>query len=148
MAKTVLVIGATGNVGTATVSALSSRGIVTRAGARDPSSDKAKALATQPHVESVRADLGDPDSLPPALAGVSAVFIVTPGAENRAELVAAGVATAKTAGVSHIVVVSVPSVLADGDLIFKQQFNAIEADLKSSGVPATVLRLPMFLENQ
>ena len=50
----ILVIGSTGNVGNATVNALSSKGIKTRAGVRDPSTDKALALKALSNVEVVR----------------------------------------------------------------------------------------------
>jgi uncharacterized protein YbjT (DUF2867 family) len=60
------------------------------------------------------------------MAGVAAIYIVTPGAETRAELVAAGVAAAKAASVPHIVVVSVLSVEAEKDILFKRQCAIIE----------------------
>ena len=82
------------------------------------------------------------------MAGVGAVYIVTPGAEDRSDLVAAGVAAAKAAGVPHIVVVSVPSIEADDDLLFKGQFKRIEQSVSSSGMNFTILRLPMFFDNQ
>ena len=86
------------------------------------------------------------------MTGVSAVYIVTPGAENRADLVAAGIAAAKAAKVPHVVVVSVPSVEAEGELLFKGQFKRIEEVVTSSGLPytllSTLLRLPMFVDNQ
>ena len=83
-----------------------------------------------------------------SMTGVSAVYIVTPGAENRAALVAAGIAAAKAAKVPHVVVVSVPSVEAEGELLFKGQFKRIEEVVTSSGLPYTLLRLPMFVDNQ
>lgn len=82
------------------------------------------------------------------MAGVSALYIVTPAAENRAALISHGIDSAKLARVPHIVVVSVPAVDADTDVLFKTQFQEIEKNLKASGVPGTVLRLPMFMENQ
>ena len=56
--KHVLILGSSGNVGFATVNALSSNGTTTRAGVRDPSSEKAKQLAALANVEVVAADLG------------------------------------------------------------------------------------------
>lgn len=148
MSTPVLVIGSTGNVGNSTVNFLSAKGVATRAGVRDPASDKAVALAKLTGVDVVKADLGMPGTLGPAMKGVATVYIVTPGAENRAALVAAGIDAAKAAGVTHIVVVSVPAVNAAGDLLFKRQFVEIEAKLAASGVKSTVLRLPMFMDNQ
>lgn len=145
---TVLVLGSTGHVGNATVHALATKGIATRAGARDPASEKAAALAVLKGVEVVKADLGEPSTLAPAMTGVNTVYIVTPGAETRADLVAVGIDAAKTAGVAHIVIVSVPAVAAAGELMFKAQFSAIEAKAVASGLKYTFLRLPMFMDNQ
>jgi uncharacterized protein YbjT (DUF2867 family) len=142
------VIGSTGNVGTATIHALAAKGIPTRAGVRDPTSEKAVALAALDGVVVVEADLSNPSTLAGAMTAVAGVYIVTPGNESRAELVAAGVAAAKAAGVPHIVAVSVPSIEAGGELVFKNQFLSIEASISTSGLPFTLLRLPMFFENQ
>ena len=64
------------------------------------------------------------------MTGVNTVYIVTPGAETRADLVAVGIDAAKTAGVAHIVIVSVPAVVAAGELMFKAQFRAIETKVR------------------
>jgi len=146
--KPVLILGSSGNVGFATVNALSSNGTTTRAGVRDPSSEKAKQLAALANVEVVAADLGNTSSLAAAMAGVDTVYIVVPGHPDRVALAAAGVDAAKAAGLTHIVVVSVPSVKSSGDLIFKKQFEAIETKVSSSGLKYTILRLPMFFDNQ
>lgn len=143
-----LIIGSSGNVGFATASAMANLSLPAKVGVRDIASDKAKTLAGLEHLTVVAADLSQPDTLAPALSGVSTVFIIAPPTENRAELVANGVDAAKLAAVQHIVVVSVPAVEADGDLVFKRQFSEIEAAVKASGIPFTILRLPMFMENQ
>jgi len=46
----VLVIGSTGNVGTATIRALSANGVATRAGVRDTTSVKATELDALDHI--------------------------------------------------------------------------------------------------
>jgi hypothetical protein len=53
--KPVLVIGSTGNIGNATVTALAAKGTPTRAGVRDPASEKAAKLASLEGVEVVSA---------------------------------------------------------------------------------------------
>ena len=68
----VLVLGSTGHVGNATINALVARGVATRAGTRDPSSEKAVALAALAGVEVVKADMGkdaagSPGMIKPAL---------------------------------------------------------------------------------
>lgn len=93
----------------------------------------------------VHADLGQPHTLAAALKGVGAVFIISPGAEDMAKLVADGVASVKAAGITTIVVVSVINVPTG---LFKAQFTELEGSVKTSGLDYTLLRLPMFFENQ
>lgn len=57
----ILVIGATGNVGFATVTALAKRGLQVRAATRNPASEKAKNLAALDNVTVVKADLSEYD---------------------------------------------------------------------------------------
>ncbi|MFG1610992.1 NmrA/HSCARG family protein [Actinoplanes sp. NPDC049265] len=71
----VLVTGATGRQGGATARALLAAGVPVRALVRDPSSDRARAIAGL-GAELVTGDLTDPGTLPPALAGARAVFSV------------------------------------------------------------------------
>ena len=73
----ILVTGATGNQGGATVRRLLAEGRPVRALVRDTSTSAAAALAAA-GVQLVRGDFDDPASLPPALDGVAAVFAVPP----------------------------------------------------------------------
>jgi uncharacterized protein YbjT (DUF2867 family) len=69
----IVVTGATGTVGRQVVLQLSERGAPVRAVTRDPGS-----AAMPAGVEVVRADLSDPASLEPHLAGADSVFLVWP----------------------------------------------------------------------
>ena len=79
MAKPVVfVIGASGNVGSATIQALSTKyadKLEIRAGVRNP--DKADKIKL-PGVTIVQAEMGAKDKLKETLKGVDALFIVTP----------------------------------------------------------------------
>jgi len=89
--------------------------------------------------------MGD-EGLSSSLRGVSRLFIVTPGVENRAELTMATAHSAKLADVKSIVVVSV--LTADlTSTVFGGQFKQIETSIKKLGVACTFLRLPLFMEN-
>lgn len=117
-AKVVAVFGATGAQGGAVAKALLGKdGFSVRAVTRNPDSDKAKALADS-GMAVVKADLADPATLPAALDGAHAVFLVTDtwgllfGAaagnmDKAVELeIAQGKAVvdaAKAAGVAHFV---------------------------------------------
>ena len=140
----VLVAGASGNIGAATVSVLAEKyadKVEIRAGVRNP--DKVPA---RPGVTVVKAVMGDKDQLKEPLKGVDVLFIVTPGAEDRAPLTIKTAEAAKEAGVKFILVVSTPSVTVP-DTIFGKQFVEIEDKISKLGIPYSFLRLPMFMEN-
>src|SRR5262245_61924354 len=75
--RLILVAGATGRQGGATLRALVERGYPVRALTRHPESDKAQKLAAMKGVTVVKGDLGDPASLKAAVVGVYGVFCVT-----------------------------------------------------------------------
>ena len=80
----VFVIGASGNVGSATIQALAAKyasRVEIRAGVRNP--DKADKLKSIPNVSVVKAEMGTAE-LENTLKGVHSLFIVTPGVINRA----------------------------------------------------------------
>ena len=147
MAKPVVfVIGASGNIGQATIQALSSKyadKLEIRAGVRNP--DKADKLKL-PGVTIVQAQMGDKDTLINTFKGVDALYIVTPGAKNRVALTIPTAEAAKEAGVKFILVVSIPTV-NHTDTIFGQQFNKIETKVSQLGVPYSFLRQPFFVDN-
>jgi uncharacterized protein YbjT (DUF2867 family) len=150
MSSKILVVGSTGNVGTATLKYLANHLIGREhklfAGVRDVKSDKAQELAKLPGVTVVNADMSQPATLASALQGVDAAFLVTPGDQKRKELTCAAIDAAKEAKVKHIVVVSVST--AEVESIFgTTQTLPIETHTKASGVPYTILRLPIFIDN-
>ena len=147
MAKPVVfVIGASGNIGTATVSSLSQKygeQVDIRAGVRNP--EKADKLKELPNVSVVKAEMGSTD-LVTALAGVHSLYIVVPGTQNRTELTLHTIDSAKAAAIKHLVVLSVATAEATGT-VFGDQFTPIEKCTKESGIPYTLLRLPIFIDN-
>ena len=148
MAKPVVfVIGASGNVGSATVQALSAKyadKVEIRAGVRNP--EKAEKLKGLPGVTVVKAEMGAKQQLIGTFHGVDTLYIVTPGTENRAELVIPTAEAAKEAGVKFILVVSVPMV-GMTDFAPVKQFMEIEGKISKLGVPYAFLRLPYFVDN-
>ena len=73
MSRSILITGATGNQGGATLHNLLGKGFTLRAMTRKPEGEKARALANA-GVEIVRGDLDDAESLKKALAGVWGVY--------------------------------------------------------------------------
>src|SRR5712691_3739562 len=108
--KIIAVLGATGSQGSGLVSAIladPNGGFACRAITRDPSKDKARALAAK-GAEVVKADLDNVESLKKAFAGAHAVYGVTnfwehfSGEKEKAQ--AKNIAeAAKAAGVKHVI---------------------------------------------
>ena len=143
----VFVIGATGLIGTATLTALVAKyadKVEIRAGACNPDkADKLKAIAG---ITIVKAEMGKKDELVNTFKGVNALYIVTPPTLNQAELTIATAEAAKETGVKAVVVVSGHA--ADMiDTFAARQFGEIEDKISKLGVPYTILRLPYFAEN-
>jgi uncharacterized protein YbjT (DUF2867 family) len=150
--KIVLVTGATGKQGGATIRHLAKRGgFKLRAMTRNPSSDAAKALVDL-GVELVKGDLDDKTSLENALSGAWGVF----GVQNTWE---AGVAkeeeqgkrlvtVARERGVQHFVYTSVGSAhKKTGIPHFDNKFR-VEETLRAAGFPSyAILRPVFFMEN-
>ncbi|XP_030842143.1 uncharacterized protein LOC100890580 [Strongylocentrotus purpuratus] len=144
----VFVFGCTGNVGGATIRALSAQfgdTLDIRAGVRESSMEKASSLRELKGVTVVSAQMGDKDSLTSTLKGVDVIFVTVPPTEDRADLSVRSMEAGKEAGVKHVVVISLPPV--DLDILFGRQCKAIEIGTKSLGIPYTILRLPMFVDN-
>ncbi|GAA2065998.1 NAD(P)H-binding protein [Catenulispora yoronensis] len=124
----IVVTGATGNVGRTLVRTLAESGHPVTAVARTIQDSDVPA-----GVRAVAADLGDPASLEPALAGVDALFLLVAGEDPAGVL-----ARAKEAGVAKVVLLSSqgvgtrPGVYAHAD--------SFEQAVAASGLRHTVLR--------
>lgn len=145
---TFAVLGASGSVGSKVVKVLSKIPSATvRAVVRDTGAAKSTQLVEgTPNVSLVAGSMSDVASLDAALVGVDAVFINTPGSEDRTALSTNALQAAKRAGVKHVVVVSFSNADTTTE-VFGRQGSEIEAATKAAGSPYTVLRLPFFLDN-
>jgi uncharacterized protein YbjT (DUF2867 family) len=106
----------------------------------------------------VTGDLDDPDSLLAAMTGVSGVFAVLTMMMNGPTITPEGIAAeerrgttlaemaAKT-GVGHLVYSSVAGAHAESAVAHLRSKAAIEARIRSLGLPATILRPVSFMEN-
>src|SRR5262245_49207117 len=99
----ILITGATGRIGGATLRQLSGRGIAVRALVR--SAEKA-TLVAGPLVEAVIGNLTQPRSLEAALDGVTAALLVSPLDPHQVELQGHFINAAQHAGRVHIVKIS------------------------------------------
>lgn len=142
-----MVIGASGYVGVATIKSLAKykKDFTIFAGVRNLDSPKNAPLAI-PGVTLVKADMNLPHTMVPAFTGVDCVFIVTPGDKERTGLSIAALKACKDAGVPHVIVLSFTSVSVPGT-VFADQGIQIEDYVKNSGLNHTIVRLPLFMEN-
>lgn len=138
-ARPVLVTGATGRLGRLLVPRLLARGVPVRVLTRDPV--RAQAVLG-PAVEAVPGSPAQPDSLPAAVAGASAVFLLSPITPTLDEEQIAVADAAAAAGVARIVKLSgsewtltPPGRSLSGDLHAR-----VERHLARLGVPHLALR--------
>ena len=149
--RPILVTGATGQQGGATARHLLDARAEVRALVRDPESPRAAALRAA-GAELAVGDLTDRASLDAALSGVHGVFSVQPttgsGAPADETRMGFNVAeAAAAAGVEHLVYSSVGAVQVNGRGTGWQPKLEIEQRIAEFGLPATVLRPVMFMEN-
>ena len=146
MAGTILVTGATGNIGSGLVPSLIAKGASVRALVRDAT--KAQGLRDQ-GVEVVIGDFDKPETLDAAFSRVDKVFLVT--APNPAQVTQAsnGIAAAKRAGSPYVVRLSARALdtVPDSPARVTRQHAEIDAELKASGLAYTILRPHFFMQN-
>ncbi|PIG92956.1 SDR family oxidoreductase [Gloeocapsopsis sp. IPPAS B-1203] len=140
---TILVTGATGNIGGEVIHHLLNKNATIRGLVRDRK--KATKLQSQ-GVELAQGDFSQPDSLDAALQGIETAFLVMPNDPRQVELECNFIDSAKRAGVRHIVKLSV---LRSGELpsTFQQWHRQIEEHLEKSGMSWTHLRPNMLMQN-
>lgn len=141
--KTV-VIGANGCVGISTLESLllQNQGeIDVYAGVRDTTKFEKQMLK----VPTVRTDMSNRRELTKNLKGFERAFIVVPCDRNRTGLASIALDACKAAGVKFVLLLSVT--IANTQTIFGRQFKPIEDRAKSLGIPYTIIRLPLFMDN-
>jgi uncharacterized protein YbjT (DUF2867 family) len=140
----ILITGATGRVGGATLQQLSRRSVPLRALIRNP--QKATSVAS-PGVETVIGDLAQPCSLEAALDGVTSALLVSPLDPHQVELQGNFIDAAKRVGDVHVVKISGLGTALDSPVRSGQWHAQTEKHLEDSGLPFTHLRPPFFMQN-
>ncbi|MCX5123526.1 MULTISPECIES: SDR family oxidoreductase [unclassified Streptomyces] len=141
---TVVVTGATGNVGRHVVSELRRRGIPHRAFTRDP--ERATAVLG-PGADLVQGDFADPASLRAAFAGAEQAFLSCANDPRQVGNAANAIEAAATAGVRQIVMLSTVGAEAGAAETFADQHGRIEHRLRSAGIPFVILRSSFLMSN-
>jgi uncharacterized protein YbjT (DUF2867 family) len=140
---TILVTGATGNVGRNVVEQLAKRGALVRALVRDPS--KAKFAGG---VEVVQGDLLDVDSLRAAMTGVSTLFLLNGVVADEYTQALIALNVAREAGIDRIVYLSV--IHSDRYVNvphFAGKFG-VERMIEQMKLGATILRPAYYMDNE
>jgi uncharacterized protein YbjT (DUF2867 family) len=141
----ILITGATGNVGSAMLDNLATTDVELRALTRDES--KARSLRDR-GVETVVGDYLEPETLGPALEGVSTVFLLTPIHPEQVPQASNVIEAAKESGNdARIVRLSVHQASHEAPTRISRQHAEIEDQLNSSGLPYTLLRPQSFMQN-
>ncbi|KAL4487222.1 hypothetical protein ABPG72_017941 [Tetrahymena utriculariae] len=142
--QSILVLGASGKIGQATVKSLLSKKVNVTAGTRNP--EKIKNLQDL-GASLVKVDMAqDQLELSQILKDYNILFIATPEHVNRSHLSINTIQAAYKAKVEYILLVFIPSV-NHPETIFGCQFIQIEKELKNSGINYGILRLPLFTDN-
>jgi uncharacterized protein YbjT (DUF2867 family) len=148
--RLILVTGATGKQGGATVRHLLGGGYRVRALTRDPDQPAARDLAQQ-GAEIAEGDLDDRASLSRALEGAYGAYSVQnfweTGYDREVEQGVRLADAAKEAGVEHFVYSSVGSAHRNTGLSHFESKWAIENHIRDIGLPYTIFRPVWFMEN-
>lgn len=136
--KSVLVTGATGNVGSEVVRALLARGATVKATRRT-----AGDAPDSPGNVSARFDFGDASTYGPALDGVERVFLMRPPHMSKAKAFRPFIDAMTQSGIRQVVFLSVQG--AGRNIVVPH--HGIERLLKKSGLTWTILRPSFFMQN-
>ena len=134
---TVLVAGATGNVGSHVVRELAARGAHVRALVRNPAKASTRLGAG---VELVRGDFTDVVSLKRASKGVDAAFVLTPNSPHQFEYEKNVIDTLESAGVRRVVKLSSIGAEPGAPLEFWDVQGRLQAYLRRAIPTATIVR--------
>jgi uncharacterized protein YbjT (DUF2867 family) len=139
--KTVLLTGATGNVGSGLVPRLRAAGVTVRA--LTHSEGKAQPLRDQ-GAQVVLGDLDRPETLDAAVAGVEEIYLVTWNGPTATQQVGNLIAAAQRAGRPHIVR---QSGYGSPKSRIIQDHQACDALIEASGLPYTFIAPTFFMQN-
>lgn len=140
---TILVTGATGNVGRNVVEQLAARGADIRTLVRDPA--KADLPAG---VDIAQGELLDVDALRRALAGVSTLFLLNGVVADEFTQALITLNLAKEAGIERVVYLSVIHSDLYADVPHFAGKFGVERMIEATGIPATILRPAYYMDNE
>jgi uncharacterized protein YbjT (DUF2867 family) len=141
----ILVTGATGLSGSLVVQELARRNVPARLLVRNEA--KAAPLKNLPGMELVKADMGRPETLAAALAGVDRALMISTANRDMLETQCRFIDACRDAGVRHIIKFSGAEPGFDPrKFLFTRMHEEIEDHLENSGLAWTHLRPSQFMQ--
>ena len=141
MSSTILITGATGNVGFEVLRELRKRGYRVKAAVRSHSNSR---INLPSGIETVAFDFEQPQTFEPAFRGINILFLVRPPAISQVKkYIYPAIAAAQAAGVDRVVFLS----LLGAESMAIVPHAKIEAYVKSIGLSYTFLRPSFFMQN-
>jgi uncharacterized protein YbjT (DUF2867 family) len=131
----ILITGATGNIGSALVQDLENRGITF------------ETMSSRAGQGNRLGDFSDVESLKKAFAGIDTLFLVLPFVPGKLGLARNVASAALAAGVKHIVRSSGAGADASSTFALPRLQGQIDDLLKATGIPTTFLRPAGFMQN-
>jgi len=138
----ILVTGSTGLIGSEVVRLLSQAGMPSRALVRNPLREQGL-----PDITPVVGDLAKPETLSPAFAETTKLFLLTGNVENALALQRNAIDAARRAGVTHVVKLSAFGASPHSNSLIGRLHYQVERELQESGLAWTMLRPHHFMQN-
>ncbi len=140
----VIVLGATGNIGTAVIKNLQNKNIEVFAGVQ---SEKDFEKVSQFGATPIIVNFTDQESLNEALKNKDRVFLVTPLMQNPEAVTQMVINASKLNGIKHLVRSTASGADSNGQIQMARWAGASEDLIKASGLSYTILRPYSFLQN-
>jgi uncharacterized protein YbjT (DUF2867 family) len=140
----IIILGATGNVGTAVLKNLAGKNVEVFAGVRN---EKDFEKVSQWGATPIIVDFSNQESLNAALEGKNRVFLVTPLMQNPEAVTQMVVNAAKVNGVKHLVRSTASGADSNGQIQMARWAGNSEDVVKASGLDYTILQPNSFLQN-
>ncbi|NML40821.1 SDR family oxidoreductase [Chitinophaga sp. G-6-1-13] len=141
---TILITGATGNVGTQLVKKLAAAQVPFKAIVRN--GDNNEYLKSLPLAEIIHADLADEVAIGKALQGMEKAFLLTNSSEQAEALQLNFVTAAHAAGVKHIVKLSQFAAAEQSFVRFLRYHARVENKIRELGMAYTFLRPNLYMQ--
>src|ERR671912_989301 len=145
--ESILVTGATGNIGSQVVKQLLSDAPDVSIKAAVHSSQNVKQVKSDDRVKVIQIDYNKAETLREALNGVDKLFLLTPDVPNAADLASNVLIEARKAGIKQIVKQSVMGAALEADVSTMRLHRQVEKFIEQSGIPFTFLRPNEFMQN-